>query len=693
MKRHWRHGAGLVVLLVVITGLWLGSRTPDSALRDRIRTSLRSLSLHDAELSRDVLLARASLLSNYDPIADRRRSLVADIAALRAALASGTPEARGSLGQDVAVLVGAMDQKLATTEDFKSRQAILRNSLAYLTHEAPTLQPLLRDPQRAATFGRLSYALLRYLDMPSPDFGREIDLLLDALEMNGVADSDLATLIRHGRKIVSTLPVVDRLTDSVETTPTHELIARLDASVQAYGDRIEARTQPFLDALFIASVVFVGYIVWLLLRVQAHAANLGRANESLRESEGRYRAITESAQEAIVTVDATGLIRSWNPGAAAVFGRAAHDVLGRPSAELVCPTDRARHAELIRHLTHGATPEDLISPRVWKGVTANAEEIPLDVSLARWSSADGVYVTAIMRDVTERERLRQQVRQAELTLTESSRVNAVGMLALGVAHEIKNPVQAILGGSDVLSGIWRDLTRLFDGRAADFEDTLLGGLPLADVRHDGDAAIERLTEQSALLNTLVRELGEFGGSAGVLHPGPFDAREAVARAARLLQYLVRKRSPGDRFILSLPEDLPAAWGNLVQFQQVAINLIANALESLPVSGPGGVRVTMRQAEAAATLVLIVEDDGAGIPAERLERLGRHFETTKAASGGSGLGLAISRRILDACGGSLSFESTIGVGTRAIAVLQVASAATDLADPDLRPREAVTSHGK
>jgi len=672
VTRRWRPAVIVCLLVTTLTILFLGSRTPDLASRDALQEALRQLSLHDAELSRDVLLTRAGLLPNYEPLTADRRQLESDVAALRAAAAGATREAHAVLDPGIVSLATAVSAKLTATEDFKTTQAILRNSLAYLTHEAPVLQPLLKDPARASAFGRLSYVVLRYLETPEPGIGHEIEALLEQLG-GGRAEPELATLVSHGRMIARVLPEVDALGAEIQSAPTRQRTSELSAAVIAYADRVEARTQRYLYALYAVSLVLLAYLILQFLRLRARTAEIEHSNASLRASEERYRAITDSAQEAIVSVDAAGKIRSWNRGATLMFGFAAEEMLGQSVALIVPDRNRIAHAQLMVRLATVAGPAEFRQPREHTGLARNGHEIPLEVSMARWSSAEGVFVTAIMRDRTERESLRSQVRHAELLLIESSRMSAVGMLSLGVAHEIRTPVQAMADYAHWLAAAWQDVGRLFDARPGEFAEAAIGGYPYAQARTAAHEAVAGLGQAADSLKRLVRELREFGQPLDREGLGPCDLREAVERAGRLLRYLVRQRTAEERFVRDLPDGLPDAWGSLPKFQQVAVNLIANALEALPDRSSGGVRVSLRHDAAAKQLILTVDDDGVGIPAENLARLGTHFFTTKAQSGGTGLGLAIARRIVEEAGGTLRFESIQGKGTRATVIVQEVAA--------------------
>jgi signal transduction histidine kinase len=141
--------------------------------------------------------------------------------------------------------------------------------------------------------------------------------------------------------------------------------------------------------------------------------------------------------------------------------------------------------------------------------------------------------------------------------------------------------------------------------------------------------------------------------------------DAVQRGVRLLRHLIQRKTT--HFQVELAEFSPCMWGDAQHLEHVVVNLIVNALESLPDSGCG-VRVSTRWAPEDHYLVLEVADQGVGIAPQHLARLCDPFFTTKAAKGGTGLGLAITATLVHEHGGRLTFESEPGRGTRVCVTL-------------------------
>jgi PAS domain S-box-containing protein len=202
-----------------------------------------------------------------------------------------------------------------------------------------------------------------------------------------------------------------------------------------------------------------------------------RAETALRASEERLRAITESAWEAIISIDDAGVIVSWNAGATAMFGRSPEEALGAPFAGLMAAPHQEAYARIRTACAidgncrlDGATTE-------LRGARKNGEEFPLEMSLSSWYTAQGAFVTGIIRDLTERKRLEEKSRQQELQLIQASKMTALGTLVSGVAHEINNPNQLVLLNARLLADVWSDAAAILDEHARDQGEFLLGGLP------------------------------------------------------------------------------------------------------------------------------------------------------------------------------------------------------------------------
>src|SRR5437899_12125089 len=150
--------------------------------------------------------------------------------------------------------------------------------------------------------------------------------------------------------------------------------------------------------------------------------------ERLRENEERFRAMTESAVDAVVTAGSNGTIVSWNRGAQTIFGYGPHEVLGTTLDRLL--PERSRQAPPGGLVAMASTDAGNVTPGPieFHGVRKDGREFPIELSLATWKTRHGTFLTAIIRDVTERTQLEAQFRQAQ-------KMESVGRLAGGVAND------------------------------------------------------------------------------------------------------------------------------------------------------------------------------------------------------------------------------------------------------------------
>lgn len=270
--------------------------------------------------------------------------------------------------------------------------------------------------------------------------------------------------------------------------------------------------------------------------------------------------------------------------------------------------------------------------------------------------AGGVAATVLLMALTwtaqrsarrQREQAESRV-EAEAQLARAGRAQAIGLLAGGVAHDVKNLVQSVRSGARVLQR-----------RAEDAEEVRRVATLMADAAARGGRLADAMIGFAR------------GGSAGAEGPLPvFDPAQAMAEVADLLARTLGSGWPVRSVVRA---GLPAAHGDRAGFEAAVVNLAANARDAMP--GGGVVTLAAWMEELAEPLeeaglragryvVAAVTDGGEGMDAETLARIGEPFFTTKAATGGTGLGLATVRGFCAGAGGALRVESSPGQGTTA-----------------------------
>ncbi len=222
-------------------------------------------------------------------------------------------------------------------------------------------------------------------------------------------------------------------------------------------------------------------------------------------------------------------------------------------------------------------------------------------------------------------------------LVEVEKLASLGRVAAGVAHEINNPLAVI----NEKAGLLQDFLEV----SGDFKH-----------RERFGALLEGITDSVKRCRTITHRLLGFARRVEVTVE-PIELNDVVSRVR---EYLESDRAEkGARLELELAGDLPTAHTDRVEFEQVLVNLIKNAIDAVP--GGGAIVVTTR-AKNQRWLQIAIADNGPGIPAEQIKRLFEPFFTTKEKGKGTGLGLFVSRGIMKKLGGRILVESAVGRGT-------------------------------
>jgi PAS domain S-box-containing protein len=366
---------------------------------------------------------------------------------------------------------------------------------------------------------------------------------------------------------------------------------------------------------------------------------LKAAEEALRESEQAARGIIESALDAVIQMDETGIITEWNPQAQAIFGWARDDALGRRLSELIVPPGhRARHeAGLARFLATGQSA--VIGKRfVIDALHKDGHEITVELAISARRRGSGAYVfSGFVRDLTQQIVIEGQLRQAQ-------KMEAIGNLTGGMAHDFNNLLGVIVGNLD--------MARQRTGHDADLHEII--GEALEAAWHGAD---------------LTRRLLAFARRQP-LRPARVDVNELVADTVRLLRRLL-----GEDIEIAL-ELAKTVWPVTVdpaQLEASLANLATNARDAMPKGGRLIITTANRRLDAdyAAThadvaagdfVMIEVSDTGSGMSSEVMNRIFEPFFTTKEPGHGTGLGLSMVFGFLRQSDGHVNVYSEQGAGS-------------------------------
>jgi PAS domain S-box-containing protein len=367
---------------------------------------------------------------------------------------------------------------------------------------------------------------------------------------------------------------------------------------------------------------------------------------TLAESESRYRTLVELSPDAIF-VHVDGRIVFANAATARLLGSTGpEDVVGLGIADLVPPEQRGAIQERVeRALKGGQSPrfEEQCLVR-FDGSTVHVESVGIPITYAGKPA-----VQVLFHDLTERMKLEEQFHQAQ-------RLESIGMLAAGIAHDLNNVLAPILMAAPMLR----------DGAVAPDDRRLLTDIEKSAVRG------------AALVRQILGFAHGVGGEAQIVQLNHL-LHDIVGVLSRTVTKSIEVH-------LHTPANLWPVMVNPTQVHQVILNLCVNARDAMPNGGKlrlSAENVTIDQAMAAKLepgalpgrwVVLQVQDTGTGIPPEVLARMWEPFYTTKPADKGTGLGLSTVRGIIERHSGLITVQTEVGHGTTFRAYLPPAEGA-------------------
>ncbi len=394
--------------------------------------------------------------------------------------------------------------------------------------------------------------------------------------------------------------------------------------------------------------------------------------DRMRQEENRKRLMTavEQAAESILITSADGAIEYVNPAFTRHTGYELTEIIGRNPRMLKSDKhDRDFYSQLWDTLTRGEVWVGRITNKTKDGRLIEEEST---ISPVRDSSGRIVNYVAVKRDVTRLVELEAQLRQAQ-------KLEAVGSLAAGIAHEINTPIQFVGDNTHFLSDAFSDIltllshaSKLCEVEAEQNGETMamLKRIDLPYLEQEIPRAISQTLEGVERVATIVRAMKDFS------HPDKGEKSNIDINSA--LQTTLTVARNEIKYVADVKTDfspeLPPVPCYSGQLNQVFLNILVNAAHAIgEVVGPGGGRglITVKTLLSESDVIVAISDTGAGIKPEIKHRIFDPFFTTKEVGKGTGQGLAIARNVIcDKHGGSITVESEIGKGTTFIVRLPV-----------------------
>lgn len=661
---------GVLLLLVLLTWLLLHGIDTNAPAYAVTMRAFDDFALAETSLHRDVLQARAGLLRDYDTLVQSVETMQDAVGRLR------------SYAQTEGLDVGPADRLAATvsqqeelTERFKTSNALLQNSLSYVGLLSTNPGFGAQDAQLAPATGALAAALLYLTRDTSRDalkvLQERIDRFVSQAPTVGPDAETARALLAHSRLLQELLPAVDETVKALVAAPSKPPLEEVRALFSERRSAIEATAQRFRLLLYLVSLLLLALLVYLGLRLRARALALRRraafehviAENSTRlincppaETDDRLKQVLGelsraiSVERAYVVLDENPIrIHAWSadgtaypqgwPKQALTLTAPGHDIVTVPDAAAL-PTGALK--DMLRTAgVRGWACVPLSRPGRVRGIMG------FDTCRPAWDRvfplpvlrlAGDVVASALEREFLERDRMKLSTR-----LERSRRMQMIGSLASGIAHNFNNIISAILGYSEMLE---TQLTR--------------GSKPAQHIDE-----IRRAAERGRDLTDNILSFGRQRDARA----RPVQVRTLFEEAASLL----RASLPSDVDLII--DDVPAAVavsGEPAQLQQVIFNLCTNAAQAM--ARGGSIRVTAEQKEVSSSLpmshgelapgryvCLAVIDSGSGFDESVARRLFEPFFTTRLA--GTGLGLATVYEIVRDHDGAMNVGSKPGHGSR------------------------------
>jgi len=664
--------AAVTATLVVVLLTWLSVRAlnPEAEMFDVALAELEHFAMIENALYRDVFSARVGMLRNYDP-------LVREIDALHTC--QDRLRQSAVLDQETAAAVDrlarSVDRQEELVEKFKSDNALMHNSLAFFSRfrispKVPDLEPAIS----AAAAAMLNLTL-----DTSPDTARAVESRLNELDdLAGPSHSEaVAPLLAHGRLLHRLLPEVDQALKALRAVPRKEEQDHLRTLIMARQAASRTSARDYRELLYAASLLLLVFLVYLGLQLKARARALQRraafehvlAGISMRFINAQPQHLDVEIERALVEmVRCIGSDRAYfvqsgaEPRQLAWHKPGFGPPPGWPESALGIAvrsgltTDGIIHVPRVHRMPRGECRKELLAAGVggWAGavnvdkdgsavmLAFEAVERPCRINsfgeLRLLRMALDTIVYAVGRHAMETERARLETR-----LQQARRMEKIGTLTSGIAHNFNNILGGILGHAEVIEEHLGPDARL--------------GRNLGAIRRGAERARD-----------LVDQILVFGQRRDVRRR-PLSASALVAETASLL---IVSLPPNIELAVQESQAVALVSGESAQLQQVILNLCNNAAQAMEDGGRIEIATDLRDVTRMRPLThdelrpghyvcIVVTDSGHGMDQATLARIFEPFFTTRAS--GNGLGLATVREIVREHGGAINVESSLGQGSR------------------------------
>jgi len=449
-----------------------------------------------------------------------------------------------------------------------------------------------------------------------------------ATKMLGEGDTqiigkEMRQLVRHtgvdGRSFpMDASPILAPLEDGVARQASDEVFHRNDGM----SVPVDYTSTPIVES---------GDVTGVVVNVRDVTRRNRAEQQALRSSE-QFRALSESANDAIISADGRGNIVYFNPAAERIFGHRAQEIVGKPLSLLI--PDRFQKANENGMERFLSSDEDRVIGKTVEltGRRKNESEFPMELSLATWNTAGDTFFIGIARDVTERKRAQEDLENTAAALARSNQ--ELEQFAYVASHDLQEPLRMITGYTSLLG-------KRYAGKLDKDADEFIG------------FAVDAAKRMQSLINDLLTYSRVGTKKKELTHT---DCEAVLAGVLKTLELATQ-----DAAATITHDKLPTIMADETQLGQLFQNLIGNALKYRN-SKPAVINVGCRR--GGDHWLFSVQDNGIGIDAKFVETIFVIFERlhTSEEYAGTGIGLAVCKKIVDRHGGKIWVESELGKGS-------------------------------
>jgi PAS domain S-box-containing protein len=380
--------------------------------------------------------------------------------------------------------------------------------------------------------------------------------------------------------------------------------------------------------------------------------------EALQKSEAYYRAVVEAQTELICRFTPDWRITFVNEAYCRCFNKNQQELIGKSFMPFI-PEDSQKEVEkLLRDLLENKVAETKVEHLVINGKG--------DLRWQQWvnraifdESGRVVEFQSVGRDITDLKRAQEEKKKLEAQLYHAQKIDTLGALVAGVAHEINNPVNKIIYDIPLLKKIWMDVLSVLGDRSRKMPNQKYGGLTYTFLKDNLPAMLADMELAANRVARTVGSLKDYTRKSSIADKRPMQINAAVENAVRLIETTIK--TSGITLTTDLAEVIPLIEGNIQSIEQIIINIVVNALQAIH-HDHGRIVIKTGMLEEGRRVFISISDNGEGIDPFISDRIFDPFITNRHNSGGTGLGLAITRNLVEAHGGDISLKSTRGEGT-------------------------------